>query len=156
MPVPDQTFRVDGLRELERNLEALANEYSFQQARKTLTTPLNRAVAPILAQVQQDTPVDTGALRESVARRTGAANRFYRREEPGAVAQARVGWFWAAGNSQWFQALAVEFGQPREGIAGTAVLRNALAQNANDAVRIFRDELGPQIERTARRLSRRR
>ena len=155
MPAPTIRANITGLAEAERNLLELAREYGPGRARRTLTTPLNRAIAPVLDQIQTETPVDTGRLRESVRRRTGAANRFERMEFPDAVAATRVGWFWAAGNSQWFQALAVEFGQPRQGVGGQRILRNALENNIDEVIRIFSRELGPQIERTAERLGRR-
>ena len=148
------TVRIEGLRQLERNWIRLSNELGPRRARSVANVPIRRALQPVRDQIQRDTPVDTGDLRDSVNLNSGAARRTEQRSGtfgPNVVAVGRTGWFWR-GRSLWFQALAVEYGtrytEPR------SVLRNALEQNVNNVLRIFANEFGPRIEQRAERFAR--
>ena len=62
MAAPDVSFQVRGLRDLDRNLVALSEEYGPRNAISSLRAPMRSALRPILARIESTTPVDTGAL----------------------------------------------------------------------------------------------
>jgi len=146
-------FRVDGLRQLERNWLTLARDLGPQRARTVANQPLRRALQPVEDEIRRNTPVDSGGLQRSVRTNAGRA----RRSEVGRaftnndVAVGRTGWFWQ-GRSLWFQALAVEYGTRHQ--APLSILRNALSNNAQRAIQIFAREMGSRIERRASQLAR--
>ena len=154
MAVAGLQFRVDGLRESDQALTALAEEYGPRNARQSLSVPLRRAMAPVLDDVEANTPVDTGSLQSLSKTRVSTANRFDTGRSPDVVFVARTGWFWPTSNSHWFQALAVEYGTRTQ--SGQRVLRRALQNNIREVTNIFSRELGPSIERAATRLHARR
>ena len=153
MPVPIVNFEVQGLRELERNILDLSNDYSPRQARSAFNIPMRNAFRIVEDQIRNNTPVDTGRLRELVRLMTGRTNRFETADDPNAVWAARAGWFWTSPASYSFQALAVEYGtrfQP-----GQRILRNALENNVQAVLSTFSQTLGEGIERRAMQLARR-
>ena len=153
--MPDSlTFNVRGVAELERAWLRLADDLGPRRARTVANIPIRRALAPVRNQIERETPIDTGELRDSINTNAGTARRTEQRSGtfgPNVVAVGRTGWFWR-GRSLWFQALAVEYGtrytEPR------SVLRNALEQNVNNVLRIFANEFGPRIEQRAERFAR--
>ena len=154
MAVPEFTFRVEGLSELERNLRQLGEEYGPRRARTAFRIPMRNAFRVVEAAIRSSTPVDTGDLQETTRLQVGVSNRFEKARNPGAVYSARAGWFWTPARSFWFQALAVEFGTSQ--VPARAVLRNALSNYGEAAANQLGRELGANIEKTARRLARQR
>lgn len=153
MAVPTVEFRVEGLRELERNILELAEEYTPQQARRTLNIPMRNAFRIVENQIRNRTPVDTGRLRELVRLESTRPNRFDLAENPNYIWVARAGWFWTSPSTYSFQALAVEYGTRFR--VGYRTLRNALENNVNPVLNAFSTELAANITRTATRLARR-
>ena len=144
MPV---TIQTRGFIEAERNLLRLANQFGPRSARGLVSRELRAAFRPVEQDIRNNTPVDTGGLRESTALRVGAVTRRDRRNPevgPNVFAIARAGWFWR-GESLWFQATNIEFGNSRQ--APTNVLRGALENNANSVVQNLARGLGEAIER---------
>ena len=153
--MPDSlSFTVRGVAQLERDWLALADDLGPRRARSVANTPIRRALAPVRQQIETNTPVDTGTLRNSINTNAGSARRAELRSGvfgPNVVAVGRTGWFWR-GTSLWFQALAVEYGtrtlQPQ------SVLRDALRNNVDEVLAIFAREMGTRIEQRAERLAR--
>lgn len=154
MAVAGLRFRVEGLREAEQALTALATEYGPRNARQSLSVPLRKAMAPALDDVRANTPVDTGDLQSLSRTRVGSPTREDMGRSPNVVFVARTGWFWPTSHSRWFQAVAVEFGTSQR--AGTRVVQRALRDNIREITNIFSREIGPSIERAATRLHGRR
>ena len=144
MPV---TIQTRGFREAERNLLRLANQFGPRGVRGLVNRELRDAFRPVEQEIRTNTPVDTGGLRESTALRVGAPTRRDRRNNevgPNVFAIARAGWFWR-GESLWFQATNVEFGNSRQAPAN--VLRAALENNAGRVLTDLSRGLGEAIER---------
>ena len=112
-------------------------------------------MAPLVADVTQDTPVDSGALRDSVKIKIGkptarmSSSAHY---NSSTVIYGQVGWFWRS-PSLWHEALAVEFGT--QNVPARNVLRGIHDREAAGMLRRFQETLGPAIERKAAQLSRR-
>ena len=126
----DLTIRTTGFDQLERDWLELAADLGPAKARTTLNRPMRQAIQLVANTIRANTPVDTGRLRDSVNTNAGRARRSELRTgafSMNDVVVARAGWFWR-GQSNWFQALAVEYGtrtQPAQ-----MVLRNALRSNS--------------------------
>ena len=157
MATPDVSFRVDGLRDLERNLVALAEEYGPRNAISSLRAPMRSALRPILARIEVNTPVDTGALRESARitirqpnrrRDRGPHTNFNRN-----ILVGLVGWQWSSGRNLWNRGLAIEFGNRTT--PAQPVLRPTLDSLGQAVADNFAEDAARAIERTARRLGNR-
>ena len=157
MAAPDVRFRVDGLRDLERNLSDLADQYGPRNAIFALRAPMQAVLRPLLADIQARTPVDTGELRESArvqirmpsrSRDRGPHTNFNRN-----VLVGLVGWRWSSGRNLWNRALAIEFGN--RFTEAQPVLRPALESMGQTIADNFAEDLANSIERTASRLGRR-
>ena len=154
MPV-NFNVRVEGLKQLERNLSELGRTYGDPKyALQAIRPAIRAALLPIRDRIKQNTPVDTGGLKASTNLRiTKATNKLKRNRNVGqdAVIVGQVGWFWRSPNSLWRQALSVEFGNATTKAQST--LRPALERNFSRIVATFRDTLGPAIEKKARQLA---
>ena len=154
MATPQLNFRIEGLRELERNLLELANEYGPRNALSALRQPVRNSLRLIAADIEANTPVESGSLRESV----GVSVRMRRSKDQGphvpedAVLVGEVGWRWR-NVSLWRRALAIEFGTRTQ--SAQSVLRDALGRSQGQILNDFSRDLGESIMRTARRLERR-
>jgi HK97 gp10 family phage protein len=153
------TAKLEGAKELEKTLVDLAKEYGPKGVRAVFTGPIKKAMAGMLQDIQSGTPVDTGALKESTALKVGRPSKSRLRQSKAVdehtVAEGRVGWFWKRGDKvNSYEALAVEFGTNTT--PARAVLRKALQTNASGAVQILQKEIGLSIEKTAKRLARKR
>lgn len=147
-------IRVDGLREVERDLLRLANDLGPRRARTVLNRPLRTAIQPVMDQIRATTPVDTGGLQQSIAVRVGGPSRAELRGDTlnrNDVAVARAGWFWRGG-SLWFQATNVEYGNSQR--APGNILRGALESNQNRILSNLARSLGQAIEQRAARYAR--
>jgi HK97 gp10 family phage protein len=139
-------FKVKGLKELEKKLLALSKEYGAKKANSALRAPLKAAMSPIVQEVKNNTPVDTGALRDSTKLRIRQPSKQIKADNPDVTMIASVGW-----EENRKQQIAVEYGtNSRE---ANPVLRPALENNKKEIVARFAKTLGPSIERSARRLS---
>lgn len=158
MAAPDVRVRITGLRELEANLLDLADEYGPRNAISSLRAPMRAALVPFREQVIANTPVDTGVLRESVRLQIRQPNRMRDRGPHTDVTRnilvGLVGWSWSSEMNLWNQALAIEFGN-RVTVA-QPVLRPLLDSLGEAAINNFAEDAARSIERTARRLGRRR
>ena len=155
MAAAEIVTRVDGLRELEQNLIALANTYGPRNAISAVRAPLRASLRVVAEQIRINTPVDTGRLRESVRIRIGMATASLRRRPAigaNAILVGRVGWTWRT-PSLWRQAIAVEFGTRTT--PAVSPIRGALSTLANEAITNFAPALARSIEQTAARLERR-
>ena len=147
----DLTVRTTGFAELEDNWLELAEDLGPAKARTTLNRPMRQAVEIVADEIRENTPVDSGGLRESVATNAGRARRAEVSSgvfDTNDVVVARAGWFWR-GESRWFQALAVEYGTRTA--PAQMILRDALMSNTQAML----NELSKGIEqaitkRTAR------
>lgn len=152
----DFTYQVQGLRQLERNLDALAEEYGPRNALAALRAPIRAALRPLADDIASNTPVDTGALAESVritVRMPGRRQRGPHIDSRRHVLVGEVGWRWSRGNSLLGRALALEFGNRR--VAAQPVLRPAFDRHSRTIANTFAEEFARSIERTATRLGRR-
>lgn len=148
-------FKVEGLRELERNLLELAEEYGPKNALGALRKPMRDALTPVKSAISANTPVDTGALKNSVTIRITQATRKDRDAvyiNPDSILIARVGWFWRR-PSLWSRALAVEFGNSQ--VSAQPVIMPAFDGQQRQILTTFRNGLQKSIEQTARRLEKR-
>lgn len=151
------TFKVEGLKELETALMALADEYGPKKAVQSMRPAVKAATQPVEEQIRSTTPADSGNLAASTRTRIGKpTGRMLRSEHfhKDMVIAARVGWTWSGEQRLWNQALAVEFGTSR--MAGSATLGSAMQQNAEQMAKTFGETLGPAIEKKAASLNKRR
>ena len=151
MAVPTVSFRIEGLRELERNLADMSEEYGPRNARRSLGIPMRNAFRIVEAAIRSTTPVDTGRLRETVGLRSSSPSRFDLLDNPDAIWRVRSGWFWTSPSYYSFQTLAIEYGTRSQ--PALAVLRNSLTNNAAAVIQQLSFTLGANIERTANRLA---
>ena len=150
----DFTVQFDGFAKLERDWLRLAADLGPRRARTVVNAPIRNALRVVRSDIQANTPVDTGGLRQSIRQNTRIASRSelargtFTRDD---VAVGRVGWFWT-GESLWFQALAVEYGTRQ--VAAQNVLRSALERNVDQVLRTLSNDLGQAIERRAAQFAR--
>ena len=152
----DMNIRLEGMRELEASLQALQKEYGGKAAAQALRPAIRSAISPVLSEVQQATPVDSGTLSTSSKVKIGKPTRKMGSSEhysSQTVIYGQVGWFWS-GESLWNQALAVEFGTGEQ--PAQSILRNIHERESRAMLRRFGDTLGPAIEKKAKSLARRR
>ena len=150
----DITLKVEGLRELEAALLALAEEYGPKAGVQAMRPAVKAAVAPVEAIIQSTTPVDSGKLAATTKTRIGKpTGKMLKSEHFNAdmVLAARVGWTWGGEQSHWKQALAQEFGTRK--VSGSATLRTAFETNVDNMINDFGATLGPAIEKKAAALN---
>ena len=152
-----KTIKVEGLKELEKNLLALQKEYGGKAAPQAMRPAIKAAIAPLKGTVEGNTPVDTGDLRDSAkvsivkpTKKMLSESDHYNRDT---IIVGRAGWFWRD-KSLWQKALAVEFGTRK--MAAQSVLRNTFEMNTGAMVSRFKNTLGPAIEKKAKALNKKR
>ena len=145
---------VVGLRELDLALSELTKEYSGKESLEALKPALKEGVQEVYQDVKNNTPVDTGGLRDStriVVRKSNKKDKKTLGND--SVAYASVEWNWkkSQGDSARYpQQLAIEYGN--SSTAARPVLRPALEKNAQNSVNVFGRTLGASIDKTARKL----
>jgi HK97 gp10 family phage protein len=146
--------KVDGLKELEKNMRRLGREYSDPRfALKALRPAMRNAVKTLELNIRATTPVDTGTLSLSTKTRVRQSNKQDKQTlGQDSVMVADVGWHWQKGQSLMKQALAIEYGNARS--VAQPTLRPALAKNAQQIVDTFVTELRASIEKKAKQLAR--
>ena len=145
-------IEVKGLRELETALLELQKEYGGKAGSQAMRPAVVAAVKPVKEQVMQDTPVDSGTLRDSTRVSVGAPTKKMQRSahyKNTTIIAGRVGWFWSS-PSLWSQALAVEYGTRQ--VAAQHVLERVFMREHMGMLKRFRDTLGPAIEKRAKAL----
>ena len=153
MPV---TIQTRGFREAERNLLAFAREFGPRGTRTAVNRALRASFGPVEEEIRRNTPVDEGTLQASTNLRVGATTSRDRRNDgigPNVFAIARAGWFWS-GESLWFQATNVEYGNSNQRPAN--VLRSALENNVSRILADLAGQLNDEITRATRIRRRRR
>ena len=144
-------MKVQGLKELEKNLLALNKEYGGKSAPSAMRPAIKAAMSPLLSQVQSETPVDTGRLRDSAKLAIGVPSKKMVSQsqhfKSSTIIAGRVGWFWKSGNSLWKQGLAVEFGTANQ--KANYTLTQLLERNNSQMISTFKNSLGPAIEKKA-------
>ena len=149
-------IKVEGLKELEKALIALQKEYGGKAAPQAMRPAVKAALAPVLDTVKENTPVDTGELRDSAKLKIGVVTKKMKRShhyDKNTVIAGRVGWFWK-GRSLWKKSLAVEYGT-RE-IPATLTLRGAMDNHQQGMLNRFKKTLGTSIEKKAKQLAKKR
>ena len=152
----DINMRLEGLRAMETSLRALQKEYGGKAAAQALRPAVRAAMAPIVSDVSAGTPVDGGALRDSVKMKIGKPTRKILSSEyynSSTILYGQVGWYWR-NPSLWNQALAVEFGT--NDTPAQYVLRGIHEREAPEMLRRFGETLGPAIEKKAAQLAKKR
>ena len=151
--------QMDGGKELEDSLLELAKIYGPKSVSAVFNAPIKKAMGGMLTDVQSNTPVDSGDLKESVALKVGKPSKSRLRNsqtiDETVASQGRVGWFWSKGSGvNSHAALSVEFGTQTTG--AQPVLRKALQTGAGGAVQILKKEVGRSLDKTANRLAKKR
>lgn len=148
------TMHIDGLRELDATLGALAEEYGKTAGKGVLRRVGIKALQPMAETARQLAPDDraTGGndLKASIVvgtRLTPRQAREARKDENRSTVTVHVGTSDPAGLQQ-------EFGNVNHG--PQPFMRPAFDQHKVEAVQILAKELGPEIEKTAVRLAKRR
>lgn len=148
------TRRVDGLRELDAALGALADEFGKPAAKGVLRRVATKALTPMAETARALAPDDpeTGGndLRASIVAGRPLNKRqaaLAKKEQGKALVTVYAGTADPAGVQQ-------EFGNVNH--PPQSFMRPAFEQDAEKAIDIVAKELGPEIEKTAARLARRR
>lgn len=152
----DIKVKVEGLKELEKALAELKEEYGGKSAQQAMRPAVRKALKPAESTIKSTTPVDSGALAESTKIRIGKPSKAMLKSEhfnEQQVIAGRVGWTWKS-PSLWSEALAVEFGTQNRPADQT--LRNAFDNHSDQMIETFKNELGPSIERKAKALHKKR
>ena len=155
MPV-EINFKVEGLKQAERNLRELAKTFGDPKyALQAIRPAIRKALLPLKKQIEGDTPVLSGKLKSSVAIKITKPNKREKQKlGSDAVIFGKVGWFWKAPETYWRRGLAVEFGTKNK--QATPVLVPALEQNIQQMINTFKSTLGPAIEKKAKALNKKR
>lgn len=145
-------IKVEGLKQVERNLLALAADLGPRKARSTLRIPMRDAMAPVLQDITANTSIDTGGLRRSIKGVGRSPSKATLKRSKNTIYTYSTGYFWRRGatRSQFKKAVALEYGtrsQPQ-----LATLRNALCRNQRKVLSGLADRLGRSIEKRAIRL----
>jgi HK97 gp10 family phage protein len=147
------SMKVQGLKELEASLIALNKEYGGKSAPQAMRPAIKAAMAPLQSELASNTPVDTGALRDSASVKIGKPSKKMvsnsAHYNSTTIIAGRVGWFWRT-DSLWYEALAVEFGTQNK--AGQHPLKNLFDSNNQEMLNTFKRTLGPAIEKKAKQL----
>lgn len=150
-------FKIEGLKQLETALLELNKEYGGKSANQAMRPAIRKAMAPLKAQIEAKTPVDTGALKASVKLSIGVPTRKMVSQsehyKSTTILAGRVGWHWK-GKSLWKQALTVEYGNSKR--SGQFILTNTFEQNNSQMLATFKATLGPAIEKKAKSLNKKR
>ncbi|MDB5540528.1 MAG: hypothetical protein JWQ89_2255 [Devosia sp.] len=148
------TVKVDGLRELDAALGALASEYGKAAGKAVLRRVGAKALQPMAETARSLAPDDPATqgndLKASITVGTKLNKRqsaMARKDEGKALVTVYMGTNDPAGVMQ-------EFGTVSHG--PQSFMRPAFDANADGAIRIVADELGPEIEKTATRIAKRR
>lgn len=153
----EMKMKVEGLRDLERKLIDLQQEYGGRTAAQALRPAVKAAMTPLVSEVEGNTPVDTGVLQSSTRLKIGKpTKKMVSRSghyKSTTIIYGQVGWFWRGGRF-WPQVIAVEFGTMET--PAHNVLRSALENNARGIVTRFKNTLGPSIEKKAAAAARKR
>lgn len=137
------TFKIDGLKELDRNLQKLKRATAKNVARKVM----KEAGEPIAAAARRNAPIEEGHLRESIDVGTKLTRRqaaLHRKMSPDAV-EVFVGPNDPAG-------VQIEFGNERH--SAQPFMRPAWDGTKDEALRIVTHRLGPEIDKAAERAAR--
>lgn len=138
--------KVQGLRELDKALEGL----KISTAKGALRRVAKKALEPMLETAKHHVPVDEGHLRDSIVIASSGLTRRARAQDRGRVKQGIRLYLGTASRN----AVPREFGSARS--AAQPYMRPAWDQHKDEAVQIVARELGPEIEKTARRAAKRR
>ncbi|WP_069299893.1 hypothetical protein [Neptunicoccus sediminis] len=148
---------VKGLKDLEKALLELGKEYGNPKyAVQAMRPAIKAAMNGVDSDIEQNTPVDTGELKETVKTKIGKPSRKMLKSKhfsQTTIIAGRTGYFWKGG-SFWFQALSVEFGNDKT--PTFAPLRTAFDTNHSGMLDRFKDTLGPAIEKKAKALNKKR
>lgn len=144
--------KVVGLKALDKKLLALSKQYSDPKiARKVLRPVLKEVAQPILSQLKATTPVDSGALKNSIKLRVKVPSK---KEQKSAKTRnpimiALIGY---TGNEIIAHGLTVEYGNRNR--PALSPLRNALNNNLSYVQSNFRGALSRSINTFAKKLAR--
>lgn len=136
-------FKIEGLKELEKNLMGLKRATAKNVARKVL----KEAGEPVAAAARRNTPIEEGHLRESIDVGTKLTRRqaaLHRKMAPEAV-EVFVGPNDPAGVQQ-------EFGNERH--SAQPFMRPAWDGTKDEALKIITHRLGVEIDKAAERAAR--
>lgn len=146
----DITFRIDGARETEKRLLALANDYGPRQAFNTLRAAMRRTLDPLLDELKAATSVDTSQLVQSARRVTVKPNKrnrgFGQHITPDTVISGQVGYFYRSDQRSHIgrSSIGQEFGNSRT--VAKPVLRPLLARRGQQATRTLIIEIDRAIQ----------
>ena len=145
-----------GGKELEDALVELVKIYGPKSMSNIFNVPIKKAMQGMLQEITSNTPVDSGDLKESVKLKVGKPSKSRRSQaksvDETTAAEGRVGWWWSKGSGvNSHEALAVEFGTQTRG--AQPVLRRALKSGAGGAVQVLRKEVGLSLDKTSKRLA---
>lgn len=148
------TIRVEGLRALDEALGELAAEYGKASGKAVLRRVADKALQPMAETARSLAPDDpetqTQDLKASITvggKLNKTQAKLARKDQNKALVTRYMGTNDPAGVQQ-------EFGNVNHG--PQAFMRPAFDSHAAGAVKIVATELGPEIERTAARLAKRR
>jgi HK97 gp10 family phage protein len=145
-------FKVDvkGLKELEKNLLEIANEYGPKHGVAAMRPAVKAATEVLQNDIESNTPKDSGALASTTKAKVAKPSKKVMAMgdfSADTILVGRAGWFWKGKPSFWNQALAVEFGT--DDMPASSPLRNSFDKNFNEVIRVFSDKLGKSIEKKA-------
>ncbi len=137
-----QTFKIEGLKELEEALKELPKATS----RNVLIRALRRAAAPMAEDMMSRAPFLRGQLQRSITTGTKLSRRQRSQHQKVSAVEIFVG----AG--ALVQAITQEFGTVNH--AAKPFARPAWDSNVRGAVNIIRDDVAEEIEKARQRLAR--
>ena len=149
-------MKVEGLRDLEKSLRGLQKEYGGKAATQAMRPAVKAAMTPIEDTVRNNTPVDTGSLRDSTKTKIGKPTKKMLSSahyNSTTIIYGQVGWFWR-GQSLWYKSLAVEYGT--RNTPAKFILRSAMDTHHQGMINRFKDTLAPSIEKKAKQLAKKR
>ena len=150
-------IKVEGLKDLEKALRELGKEFGNPKYAVQAMRPAVKAAMNVEEKIEENTPIDSGGLKESVTTKIGKATKKIKKSNhfnDNTIIVGRSGYFWKKGESRWNQALAVEFGN--EKTSASAPLRNAFDEEHAGMLQRFKDTLGPAIEKKGKSLNKKR
>ena len=149
-------MKVEGLKALETSLRELQKEYGGKAATQAMRPSIKAAMTPVEDTVKNNTPVDTGTLRDSIKVKIGKPTKKMLTSahyNSTTIIYGQVGWFWR-NPSLWDRALAVEYGT--RDLPASIVLRSAMDVHHQGMINRFKDTLAPSIEKKAKQLAKKR
>jgi len=145
-----------GILSSQKAVRDMAKQLSKNATVGLYRKPLKKALEPFHERITTTTPVESGALRDSVKSVVRKPNKRDMRQEDvsqSTVMIGKVGWERRTGDQVTYkQLLAVEFGSRYK--MATPVIRpafNALQQQSRS---IFAKELGTNVEKAAKKIAR--